>query len=100
MESSPLELEPYEKAYKLKRQAEDERDWTNGIYTLRAIEVALSNAFNKESKAEYFDKPIMQQTNEDKAKKDTESNELLATAEFMQFAKAMSKQGLPTLQNY
>ena len=56
---TPKKLESFEKAYKLKRQIEDENNWCLGIYFCRSLSVALDNAFNgKNAKSRYFEQPI------------------------------------------
>ena len=56
---TPKKLESFEKAYKLKRQIEDENNWCLGIYFCRSLSVALDNAFNgKNAKSRYFERPI------------------------------------------
>ena len=56
---TPKKFESFEKAYKLKRQIEDENNWCLGIYFCRSLSVALDNAFNgKNAKSRYFEQPI------------------------------------------
>ena len=55
-------LKVYDKAYKMKREMQDEMLYLSGIYTYEAVTTALSNAFRKKgSKAiEYRKEPILQ----------------------------------------
>lgn len=46
----------YKRAYDYKRKAENERLWVNGMYSLKAIGVAINNAFKGHEK--YFEKPL------------------------------------------
>ena len=58
---TPKKLESFEKAYKLKREIEDENNRYLGLYFGRAVSVALDTAFNgKNAKSKYFDEPILQ----------------------------------------
>lgn len=61
---TPKKLKAFRKAYKIQREIEDEKAYMNGIYTLKALEVALSSfgagLSGKQSKATYFDKPLLQ----------------------------------------
>lgn len=95
MQSNPKALEPYVDAYKLKRKMDDERDWYMGAYILNAFSVTLPNAFSKNSNAEYLKEPFLKNWGVQEDKDNTESNELLAVAEFTKFAEIMKVQGLP-----
>lgn len=50
----------YRKAYKLKREAENEQAWLQGLYMYNAFAVCLGNAFRKKGSKlqEYPEKPI------------------------------------------
>ena len=50
----------YRKAYKLKRQLDNEQAWLEGLYNMDAFAVVLANAFKKRgSKQEkYLERPI------------------------------------------
>lgn len=50
----------YRKAYKLKREMENEQAWLQGLYVYDAFAVCLANAFRKSGAKlhEYLDKPI------------------------------------------
>lgn len=54
-------MRSFDKAYKLKRQLQDERDWMMGQYVMSAFGTVLSQAFSGKgkSKAEYIDKPFL-----------------------------------------
>jgi len=46
----------YKKAYDFKRKEENQKMWVNGMYTLKALSVALSGFGKKKEK--YFEKPL------------------------------------------
>lgn len=77
---TPKKLKAFRKAYKIQREIEDEKAYMNGIYTLKALEVALSSfdagLSGKQSKVTYFDKPLlkiaMEQEQSDKLQKQRE----------------------------
>ena len=50
----------YRKAYKLKRQYDNQMEWLQGLYFYNAISVCLENAFKNKgsSRANYIEKPI------------------------------------------
>ena len=48
---------PYREYYKKKLTEENRSMWINGMYTLDALSVVMTNAFSKK-KADYLDKPI------------------------------------------
>ena len=50
----------YRKAYKLKRQLDNEQAWLQGLYMYDAFAVVLANAFSKRGskKHEYIDRPL------------------------------------------
>lgn len=60
-DSCPYDLEPYETAYKCKLEDLDLLFYYNGLYTLRAIQLA----FSKDNTIEYFDKPISRAVDEE-----------------------------------
>ena len=63
MHSGLVELRVYDRAYKLKRRMQDERDYFCGIYTFNAVSIALTNAFRKkgEKSIPYREKTIMEE---------------------------------------
>ena len=50
----------YRKAYKLRRETENEQAWLQGLYVYDAFAVCLANAFSKRGakQQQYIDKPI------------------------------------------
>lgn len=50
----------YRKAYRLKREAENEQAWLQGLYNYDAFAVTLANAFRSKGakRQNYFEKPI------------------------------------------
>ncbi len=56
----------YDKAYRLKLEIQDELLWINGMYTMEALRVVLSNAFQSKNNnpEQYRDKPIMTEIRE------------------------------------
>lgn len=50
----------YRKAYRLRREAENEQAWLQGLYVFDAFAVCLANAFAKRGakKQNYIEKPI------------------------------------------
>ena len=50
----------YRKAYRLKREIENEQAWLQGLYVYDAFAVCMSNAFSKRGskRQNYFEKPI------------------------------------------
>ena len=61
MKSTPRIMKSFDKAYKLKRQMQDEQDWMMGQYVMSAFGTILSQAFSKKgnSKAKYIEKPFL-----------------------------------------
>ena len=59
-DESPYIAVAYRKAYKLKRQMQNENAWIQGLYVYDAFSVCLANAFAKRGakKQEYIEKPI------------------------------------------
>ena len=59
-EQSPYLAVAYRRAYRLKREAENEQAWLQGLYVFDAFAVCLANAFAKRGskKQNYIDKPI------------------------------------------
>lgn len=56
----PVIATAYRKAYKLKREAENEQAWLQGMYTYDAVAVALANAFRSKGakRQSYMERPI------------------------------------------
>lgn len=95
---TPKKLESFEKAYKLKREIEDENNWYLGLYFYRAsyasVRNAILNIMGKQGDTDYLDKPITQEhygSDNDYL----ESKEEVAVFEAKQRIKILEKQGLP-----
>jgi len=56
-ESSPKELKPYVKAYKIQQKERDADNWRLGIYFMQAMTVCFN--FSKEER-KYFDRPLIE----------------------------------------
>lgn len=50
-------FDTYAKAFKYKKKQENEKLWLQGLYIYDAISTVMSNAFSKNSRAKYPDKP-------------------------------------------
>lgn len=59
-EQDPYLAVAYRKAYRLKRKAENEHAWLQGIYNYYALSVSLANAFKKSGQRDktYLEQPI------------------------------------------
>lgn len=59
-DQSPYLVVSYRKAYRLRKEAENEMAWLQGLYNLDALAVCLANAFSKRGskKATYLEHPI------------------------------------------
>lgn len=59
-EQSPYLAVAYRKAWKLRKQAENEQAWLQGLYVFDAFAVCLANAFAKRGakKQNYIEKPL------------------------------------------
>lgn len=57
---SPYLVIAYRKAYKLKREIENEQAWLQGLYVYDAFAVCMANAFAKRGakKVDYLEKPV------------------------------------------
>lgn len=70
MESCPKELEPFEKAHKMRIQEQDYMNWLSGQYMLSAVSVAVEHCLaGKKARSEYMEKPIMELKEEKETKK-------------------------------
>lgn len=59
MDSNPKELEPFVESERLKRIKIDEDLYVLGIYTQRAVAVAVEHCLaGNKAKSQYFDKPL------------------------------------------
>lgn len=59
-DGSPAIATAYRQAYRLKREAENEQAWLQGLYNYDAFSVTLANAFRSKGakRQNYFEKPI------------------------------------------
>lgn len=59
-EESPYLAIAYRKAYRLKREVDNEQAWLQGLYIYDAFAVCLANVFRKQGakKKDYFSKPL------------------------------------------
>lgn len=72
-DSTPYDLEPYMKAYKLKRKVADVEAWQFNMYTMCAVQTAVANVLvGKKSKAKYLEEPFSQ-TSEKRKQEDSEN---------------------------
>lgn len=55
---SPELMQAYRTAYKIRKEEQNREFWLLGLYFKHALDVALSNAFNKDAKAEYMSEPL------------------------------------------
>ena len=92
MQSNPFEMQAYDKAFKIKQQLEDERDWKMGQYNLLAFQTILSHALSKKSNASYIKKPLLYQDGNE-ITGDIEANEKLAVIEMELFIAELKKRG-------
>lgn len=60
---TPVKLNSFYKAYKIRRKLLDEEAWVNNMYTMRAFEVVMAHfgagLSGKRSSAKYLDEPMM-----------------------------------------
>lgn len=77
-EQSPFLAVAYRKAYRLKRQTDNEQAWLQGLYIYDAFAVCMANAFAKRSakKVNYLERPIDLFPLTDKEKKRREEEEV------------------------
>ena len=59
-DESPYLVVAYRKAYRLKREAENEQAWLQGLYVFDAFAVCLANVFAKRGakKQQYIEQPL------------------------------------------
>lgn len=48
----------YREAYKIRKEERNWEMWLQGLYNYHAFSIALNNAFNKDKKLEYMDRPL------------------------------------------
>ena len=91
-------MRAYDKAYEIQRKIDDEKAYLQGLYNLRAFEVALADfgagLAGKQSSAEYFKKPFLQSFFGSE-NINSESNEEIAVFEMKRRTKLLEKAGLP-----
>jgi len=83
-EQSPYLAVAYRKAYRLKREADNEQAWLQGLYVFDAFAVCLANAFAKRGskKQNYIEKPIdiYPLTEREKKRREAEENAKMQAA--------------------
>lgn len=83
-EQSPCLAVAYRRAYRLKREAENEQAWLQGLYVFDAFAVCLANAFAKRGskKQNYIEKPIdiFPLTEREKKRREAEENAKMQAA--------------------
>ena len=83
-EQSPCLAVAYRRAYRLKREAENEQAWLQGLYVFDAFAVCLANAFAKRGskKQNYIEKPIdiFPLTEREKKRREAEANAKMQAA--------------------
>lgn len=59
-EQSPYLVVAYRKAYRLRRETENEQAWLQGLYVFDAFAVVMANVFSKRGskRQEYLERPI------------------------------------------
>ena len=77
-EQSPYLTVAYRKAYRIKREAENEQAWLQGLYVFDAFAVVLANVFSKRGtkKQKYIERPIdiFPLTEREKKRREAEEN--------------------------
>lgn len=83
-EQSPHLAVVYRKAYRLRRETENEQAWLQGLYVFDAFAVCLANAFAKsgQKRQRYLERPIdiFPLTEEEKKRREAEENEKMRQA--------------------
>lgn len=83
-EQSPHLAVVYRKAYRLRRETENEQAWLQGLYVFDAFAVCLANAFAKsgQKRQKYLERPIdiFPLTEEEKKRREAEENEKMRQA--------------------
>ena len=83
-EQSPYLAVAYRKAYRLRREADNEQAWLQGLYVFDAFAVCLANAFSKRGskKQSYIEKPIdiYPLTKREKKRREAEENAKMQAA--------------------
>lgn len=77
-EQSPYLTVAYRKAYRIKRETENEQAWLQGLYVFDAFAVVLTNVFSKRGakKQKYIERPIdiFPLTEREKKRREAEEN--------------------------
>lgn len=77
-EQSPYLTVVYRKAYRIKRETENEQAWLQGLYVFDAFAVVLANVFSKRGakKQKYIERPIdiFPLTEREKKRREAEEN--------------------------
>ena len=94
----PFLAEVYRKAYRLKRETENENAWLYGLYVYDAIAVCMANVFSKRGakKQNYTEKPfdIFPLTEEQKKRREQEEyRKMDAALRAMQQKQRKAKKG-------
>ena len=98
MDSCPKELEPYNKAHKMKIEEQDslQYKWW-GNYGISALIVAIDRCFSKKPSAEYIKEPILSKTFENDGLTEEEMQKqrelFVAKLQVMQTNFELSKKG-------
>ena len=84
-EESPFLAVVYRKAYKLRRETENEQAWLQGLYFYYSVAVCFANAFSKRGmkKQNYFEQPLDIFPLTEEEKKRREKAEMLKMQEAM-----------------
>ena len=83
-EQSPYLVVAYRKAYRLRRETENEQAWLQGLYVFDAFAVVMANVFSKRGskRQEYLERPIdiYQLTEREKKRRQAEENAKMQAA--------------------
>lgn len=98
MDSCPKELEPYDLGLKLQMKRQDEMNYYNSLYELRAFQVALSQfgagLAGKSSQAKFYDNPFFKEIDGMESIGNKESKEEIAVFEMKQRANSLKRLGM------
>ena len=83
-EQSPYLVVAYRKAYRLRRETENEQAWLQGLYVFDAFAVVMANVFAKRGskRQEYLERPIdiYPLTEREKKRREAEENAKMQAA--------------------
>ena len=83
-EQSPYLVVAYRKAYRLRRETENEQAWLQGLYVFDAFAVVMANVFAKRGskRQEYLERPIdiYPPTEREKKRRQAEENAKMQSA--------------------